>query len=533
MSITSQVAKSGPFLVTGLPQTIPTGFAFQQGSDLLVLDTGPASGPYDPAHVLVLGSDYSVTGGGYNAANQMQSGSVVVVSGGGQAVAVNDYIVIERAAPLNQTTGLVTTGPLTATLIEQALDKQATLSQDLAASQTLALQFEDFEFGSGTLPLSQRAGMVLGFNSLGQVQYYTPTAFSPATLGNVVESGADPTGVADSTAAFQAAANKAQGLYLPPGTYLISGTITLPLTYLTKFAVRGAGTSCCKISFTGTGLLFAGSTRGGITCTGINFVKSGSAGASVCLNMNAMEQSDVYDNAINGFGTGIAMGTVTAGDAYFNHIHDNYFVNCGTQGVILGNTSTNPCNQNWIRNNKFDSCGTYGIYAPGGAGGPYACDFSYNNFEGSTLTGLYVNGNDNIIIGCHYELGANTAINIAGGNYNTIILSNTAGGTGVITDNGTHTVRIDPRQNATSLPNNVSLGPLTLGGTSAGTVTLTSGGGTITSALIATTSVVVLSLVTSSGTPGTYTPLTKANNGSATITGLSTDNSTYNWRVIN
>ena len=169
-SITSQVDKTGPFLISGLPQTIPVGFVFQQGSDLLVLDTGPTGTPYDPAHVLVLSSDYTVTGGGYNGANQMQTGSVVVVGTGGQAVAVNDYIVIMRAVPINQTVSFTPSGPNTMALIEQALDKTATLSQQVNELGSRALQLENFEFpnSSGPQPILNkvaRAGAVLGFDS--------------------------------------------------------------------------------------------------------------------------------------------------------------------------------------------------------------------------------------------------------------------------------------------------------------------------------------------------------------------------------
>ena len=70
-------------------------------------------------------------------------------------------------------------------------------------------------------------------------------------------------------------------------------------------------------------------------------------------------------------------------------------------------------------------------------------------------------------------------------------------------------------------------------GTSSGTVTLTAGSGTITSAAITTSSVIILSLKTSSGTPGLYMPGSTVSSGSATVTGLATDNSTYNYAVLN
>jgi len=63
----------------------------------------------------------------------------------------------------------------------------------------------------------------------------------------------------------------------------------------------------------------------------------------------------------------------------------------------------------------------------------------------------------------------------------------------------------------------------------AGTVTLSSGAATITSSAIDANTVIVLSLKTSSGTPGTYTPRTNVSAGSATVAGVSTDDSTYNW----
>jgi len=63
----------------------------------------------------------------------------------------------------------------------------------------------------------------------------------------------------------------------------------------------------------------------------------------------------------------------------------------------------------------------------------------------------------------------------------------------------------------------------------AGTVTLSSGAATITSSAIDANTVIVLSLKTSSGTPGTYMPRANVGSGSATVAGLPTDNSTYNW----
>lgn len=64
----------------------------------------------------------------------------------------------------------------------------------------------------------------------------------------------------------------------------------------------------------------------------------------------------------------------------------------------------------------------------------------------------------------------------------------------------------------------------------AGTVTLSSGAGTVTSAAISSTSTVILTLSSASG--ANSHPQVTAGSGSATVTGLSSDNGTYNWRLI-
>jgi hypothetical protein len=71
-----------------------------------------------------------------------------------------------------------------------------------------------------------------------------------------------------------------------------------------------------------------------------------------------------------------------------------------------------------------------------------------------------------------------------------------------------------------------------ISGTGAGTVTLASGVGMITNATLSTTSAVLLSVKASSGTLGTYAPEVIVYSGSAAVTGAATDNSTYNYRII-
>lgn len=201
MSITSQTARSGPFLITSLPQVIAVGFPFQQGSDLEVLDAGAVGTGRLPPDVLTLGSDYTVSGGGYNNANEMQTGSITVLSTGTNSVLAGDYIFIQRNVPINQTTSFVSTGPLTMPLVEQALDKQATISQELAE-----------QIAETVLP--------------GDVTNSTVTADGTTTarrLGarfaevyNVKDFGAVGDSTTNDTTAIQLALNTGKCVYFPP-----------------------------------------------------------------------------------------------------------------------------------------------------------------------------------------------------------------------------------------------------------------------------------------------------------------------------
>jgi hypothetical protein len=206
-SITNQTDKQGPVIVAsgfpGISSQFILSFPFQQASDLLVLDYGQTGAVRDPAAVLVLGSDYTVSSGGYNAANQMTNG-VVTLQVGVNNVIANDQIVIMRNVPLNQITSFTATGPLTIQQIEQALDKTATLSQQVNEVATgRALQFENFEVtgqnslnaGANVLSLTNRKSTLLGFDPNGNPAFY-PQA-TAGSLGLV-------TGVSTAQAVVQA-----------------------------------------------------------------------------------------------------------------------------------------------------------------------------------------------------------------------------------------------------------------------------------------------------------------------------------------
>ena len=172
MSVSSTVAKT-TVLITSLPQTIPV-FEFNVSADLLVLDGGASNTGNTPATVLILSSDYTVSGGGYNAANQLQTGSITVVSGGSGNVVVGDYITVTRGISLVQTSSFVSTGPKTPLITEQDDDNLTEIAQQLNDAVTRSMRAPAQETADWVMPnATTRALSFPFFNSAGVLITYT------------------------------------------------------------------------------------------------------------------------------------------------------------------------------------------------------------------------------------------------------------------------------------------------------------------------------------------------------------------------
>lgn len=85
----------------------------------------------------------------------------------------------------------------------------------------------------------------------------TPVNFGYAP-GNLIRYGGDPTGVADSTAAFVAAVKCNQQVYVPPGNFKFSSFV-MPTTF--GFVLSGAGTASV-LTQTGTGITWPSTGTG-------------------------------------------------------------------------------------------------------------------------------------------------------------------------------------------------------------------------------------------------------------------------------
>jgi len=183
-TITNTNDVAGPYIMTSLssgnPVYFSSGIPFQQSSDLLLVDVGQSSAPRSPAVVLSPTGDYTVAGGGYNTTNQMQTGTIKMVYGGTNAVLANDTIYVLHNSPANQLSVFANSGYLTASMIEQGLDKSAVLAQQALNGNAISLHVESWETKNAvppnlTMTLAARAGKYLGFDANGNVSFTSNT----------------------------------------------------------------------------------------------------------------------------------------------------------------------------------------------------------------------------------------------------------------------------------------------------------------------------------------------------------------------
>ncbi len=257
--------------MTALPQIIPVGFEFNVAADLIVYNGGATNTANNPALILTLGSDYSVTsGGGYNAANELQTGSITAVSGGTTGVAVGDYLTILRNISLVQATSFVATGPKTPLLTEQDDDRLTTVGQELLDPITRSMRAPPQENSDWVMPNSTtRASAFPFFNSSGVLTIYTladlVAAIGTGTSGSTVHANyvyAGPTTGAAATPTFRA-------------------LVASDFTGLTGFALAGA---------VGSSLLTMATSRIlGRTTGGTGAIESLTVGSSLSLSAGVID----------------------------------------------------------------------------------------------------------------------------------------------------------------------------------------------------------------------------------------------------
>ena len=206
--------------------------------------------------VQTITTNYTVTGAGNPA-----GGTVNMIV----APASGETLVILRDVPETQETDYTANDPFPAESHERALDKLTMITQQISEESGRAIKIPETETSNTTVPISSvRGNKLLGFAAGGDVTLSSKTitaidaavdtveTLAAATPGSsaavshiaagtgavattvqaklresvsVLDFGADPTGVADSTTAFNNAIATGKRVYVPEGTYKCNATI--------------------------------------------------------------------------------------------------------------------------------------------------------------------------------------------------------------------------------------------------------------------------------------------------------------------
>lgn len=257
---------------------------------------------------------------------------------------------------------MVVVDPANTSQAPTGTDEQVTLA-NLATSQNLVKLGGDLAGTTAAPTIGKLQGTTLAAPSGGATRYLNATGTWTVPAGggggssvldwvSVITYGADPTGVHDSTTAFNGAvgALPAAGgiVYVPAGTYLISGTITLKQSqgmigdgHVTSILNYTGSSTCIKIANSGT---FDGSTEGG-WFQGFQVSGTYSGSSQIGCSVADLQGTKMDDVAFYGLGGCALFFTEISGWAEEGHFTKISCIQCGTAGnnatgaVVFSGTS--------------------------------------------------------------------------------------------------------------------------------------------------------------------------------------------------
>ena len=163
--------------------------------------------------------------------------------------AAGTSVTLRRRVPIERTSDFLESGPLPASTLNKEFDVLTAGLQQVAGDQELMLRYADTDLpASPVLPgRAVRAGKLLAFDSTGNPSVRLPvdeqalSTYVPAAPGavarpireklgdavSVKDFGAVGDGTVDDTIAIQAALTAASAVFLPPGAYRVTNTITV------------------------------------------------------------------------------------------------------------------------------------------------------------------------------------------------------------------------------------------------------------------------------------------------------------------
>ncbi len=285
------------------------------------------------------------------------------------------------------------------------------------------------------------SGHVTDHNNIADMLKLATVTSGVNVLNTAYGGGADPTGTADSTAAFTAAIaalpSGGGSIIVPPGSYKITGS---GLSFKQGQGMTGAGSACAFLNYTGSGTCISigisGSFTGGQYAgrfSGFYLDGYGAGGSAVGMQVEDAQGLDMSDVAVYGFGgkgiyytsgTGYAeestvrarivqcgtYGTNTSGAVVFDSTSFDYgnydftiVTSPGVHGVILQNNAQLRGANLRIRGNFYarSSANTGAVIAVAPAGGSdtsYITDTQFDVAVESAGTGGQI-GHTSVLMG--------------------------------------------------------------------------------------------------------------------------------------
>lgn len=251
----STTASTVTYTGTGLVTAYAVPFLFHDNSHIVATRTVSAV-----ASVLVLGTDYTLTGAGVDG-----GGTLTLTT----ALASGATLKIERTVPFSQAVDFRTQGDFSAATHMAAFDRAAMMAQQLARD------VDALELGT---PILLDSRMVTAAGTTTQ----RTLADRFADVFNVKDFQATGNGVADDTpkiqAALTAAAVRGVRVLVPAGTYKVTSPLLLPSNVTLEGEGRG---SVLQVSGTGVTCLLATSVSN-VTIRKLRIVGSGAGVGSGC-----------------------------------------------------------------------------------------------------------------------------------------------------------------------------------------------------------------------------------------------------------
>lgn len=300
-------------------------------------------------------------------------------------------VTLRRRLAVERITDFLESGPLSARSLNREFDVLTAALQQTAGDQQLMLHYADTDLpASAQLPLrAARAGKLLGFDEAGAPAVRDPVdeealaTYAPAggaarpirdKLADVVsvkDFGAVGDGLVDDTVALQSALSQARSVYVPPGTYKITNTLTV--TY--GQTLTGAGQSAV-IRGASNGFDLLHLPDGYATVSGLRLEK-GLAGARLfgrdgpCVQ-NALTDltfwEPVYGLVLDGYAS-------TERPCYWNNINRVLVARPAVHGVWLTRSGAGDT----PNANRFHMVRVYSLSAPMTGSGFYVEYGRYNN----------------------------------------------------------------------------------------------------------------------------------------------------------